>query len=243
MISLFLEILAQITGFLSIIVFPLSTLFLKILDKMLSKTEAGNEKLIESQSLSTNPVNTVPPWLKDITDTNEPKNVPSVIENKEDHVNSQLQGFEDEKLTSSLAREVFFVKEEPKIEKLIKSKTETIKKETEKKKLTLEDLLAERIKNAQFRILLKLPPKAKLRVLGRDWEVDTENTFIEISTTPPQVVSAQNKMEIEKIELPKEPWKLTGEETEKKKKGSEKEEATIEEEELEEEDWELENYG
>jgi len=239
MINLFLEILVQVTGFLSIVVFPLSTLLFKIVDKMFSKTEAENEKPVESSSLPANPINVVPPWLKDITNINEPKYQP-VIENREEvHINTQIHEFEDEKTTSSLAREVFFVKEEPKEEeKQIKPKLKAdhVGKEPEKKKLTLEDLLAERIKNAQFRILLKLPPKAKLRVLGRDWEVDTENTFIEISTTVPQIVSAQNKTEeTGEIEAPEEPWRLPKKEEEKKEE--------VKEEELEEEDWELEDYG
>lgn len=239
MINLFLEILIQVTGFLSIVVFPLSTLLLKIVDKMFSKTEAESGKPIESSSVPANPINVVPPWLKDIADINEPKHTELVVENREEmQVNTQTSKFEDEKITSSLAREVFFMKEEPKEKKQIKPKpkAEQVEKEPEKKKLTLEDLLAERIKNAQFRILLKLPPKAKLRVLGRDWEVDTENTFIEISTTTPQVVSAQNKTgENEEIEAPKEPWRLPEKEKEKVEKEVE--------EELEEEDWELEDYG
>ena len=73
MINLFLEILVQVTGFLSIVVFPLSTLLFKIVDKMFSKTEAENEKPVESSSLPANPINVVPPWLKDITNINEPK--------------------------------------------------------------------------------------------------------------------------------------------------------------------------
>ncbi|HDI12056.1 MAG TPA: hypothetical protein ENF63_00515 [Candidatus Bathyarchaeota archaeon] len=240
MINLFLEILIQVTGFLSIVVFPLSTLLLKIVDKIFSKTEAESERSAKSPPLSTNPINTVPPWLKDIANINEPKYAQPVIENiEEPHINTQIHEFNDEKTTSSLAREVFFVKEEPKEKKETEPqpKTKNVEKELEKKKLTLEDLLAERIKNAQFRILLKLPPKAKLRVLGRDWEVDTENTFIEISTVAPQVVLAQNKTEqIEEIEAPKEPWKLP--------EKQEKEETEKEvEEELEEEDWELEDYG
>jgi len=234
MAGLFLEILAQVTGFLSTIIFPISTLLAIILRKMFGKTNV--EAPMETPSLSSKPKDGIPPWLKDVAEVNEPFLASPIMENQTNINTSQVQvpKFEDEKKTSSLAREVFFVKEEePKVEEKPrpKQKTKPIKEE-KKEKLTLEDLLTKKITNARFNILLKLPPKAKLRVLGRDWEVDTEKTFIEISTIP-QTISTPNESSgiEEEIESPEEPWRLP----EKKERE--------EEEELEEEDWETEEYG
>lgn len=221
-LDVFLSVLAQVTGFLSVVILPLSIFFLKIVDLLFKKVEKTEIEQKPKSNFVTLPKPEIPPWFKEIS-ASAPQN-PSKSYSVENPPNVSVP---EEKLSSSLMREVFFTEEEQKPE--VKSvRHETVKKSVEKK-LTLEDLLTQKIQNAQFRIKLKLPQKAKLRVLGRDWEVDTNETFIEISSMPPQ-----KPRQIPIPKEPKEPWEIE-EKIEKIPLEEEIEEEEIGEEEIEEE--------
>ena len=221
-LDVFLSVLAQVTGFLSVVILPLSIFFLKIVDLLFKKVEKTEIEQKPKNNFVTLPKPEIPPWFKEIS-----ASVPQNLSKSYSVENPPNVSVPEEKLSSSLMREVFFTEEEQKPEEK-PVRHETVKKPVEKK-LTLEDLLTQKIQNAQFRIKLKLPQKAKLRVLGRDWEVDTKETFIEISSMPPQ-----KPRQIPIPKEPKEPWEIE-EKVEKILPEEEIEEEEIGEEEIEEE--------
>jgi len=152
MIDLFLKILAQVTGFLSTVVFPLATVgagvWLKLKQKVERNPSEGMAQL--------NPPTEIPAWLKE-------------AEEVKANVVPLNQRTIDEFLHIDTAKVLQASTAQPQIQR----------KEREEKAKDLEELIEKLITEGKLRlnVQLRLRKEDKVKVLGKDWLI--ENVTLE----------------------------------------------------------------
>ena len=190
--DIWLKILAEVTGFLSVVVFPVSLATYKLFEWYRNYTE---QKITETENIAPKvpPINEAPPWFKALT-PNNPNNPNS----------------------KPLIREIESTEEETEEDWI----TETPKRKRQRMP-SLEKIIQQLQSNQRLRIVLKLPKKGKIKLYGKDWEI--EEGLLEIDTNPQAQQTPQKEEEKEELELEdvlgevteEETWKLIEEEEEK----------------------------
>ena len=195
--DIWLKILAEVTGFLSVVVFPLSLATYKLFEWYRNYTE---QKITETENITPEvpTVNEAPPWFKALTPNNPNPN------------------------SEPLIREIESVEEETEEDWI----TETPKRKRQRMP-SLEKIIQQLQNNQRLRIVLKLPKKGKIKLYGKDWEI--EEGFLEIDTNPQAQQTPQKEEQKEELELEdvlgevteEDTWKLIEEEEEKEEEEEE----------------------